>query len=356
LDLQRRLVRTTPLLRLPSLGPCACLAAAVAATAPAQEPAERAARELPSAPEHVRGQPYSRYTTGDALGRRIVFYLSEEPDGSPPMPLVAYVHGSGAQSHFADDGGRLVGQNGHSTIADVVRGRARLLIVEKPGVTFLDAPAEAGGAAHASPEFRREHTRERWTAAVAAALAAARALPQVGKGPVLVAGHSEGGLVAAGLAAELPFVTHVAVLAGGGPTQLFDLLTLARRGTFFRDVSDDPDRRVEHVVAAWRRIQADPDSADQLFFGHPYRRWSSFLRTSTLEQLLATKARIFATQGAEDAAVALESFEALRAGLLAGGATAVFDLVPGVDHSFARSRGDGWAEVWQRVVAWFLAQ
>ena len=48
----------------------------------------------------------------------------------------------------------------------------------------------------------------------------------------LVIGHSEGGIVAAYVAAKLPKVTHVASLAGGGPTQLFDF------------VSNDEDKKV----------------------------------------------------------------------------------------------------------------
>jgi pimeloyl-ACP methyl ester carboxylesterase len=306
----------------------------------------------------LRRQPYHRFFTTDALGRRIVFYLSDEPAGGPPLPLVVYVHGSGCQSHFVNVNGDLQGRNGHSTIADVVRGRARLVIVEKPGVSFLDDPADPGGAVHASEAFRAEHTLERWTEAVHAALEAARALPGVQAGRLLVVGHSEGGIVAAKLAAEDRAITHVAVLAGGGPTQLFDLVNLARRGAFFADISRSPEERVAYALKQWRDIQADPQSPDKLFFGHPYRRWSSFASNSTLEQLLKTDARIYAAQGMEDRAVAWESFEMLRAELIARGRKATFDAVAGADHSFAtRADGppsDGWSELFERIAAWFL--
>lgn len=308
----------------------------------------------------VRRQPYQRFFTRDQFGRQIVFYLSEEPRGTARLPLVVYVHGSGAQSHFVASDGRLQGRNGHSSLADVVRGRARLLIVEKPGVTFLDGPSDPGGATASSPLFRAEHTLDRWTEAVHAAVEAARKLPDIDAAAVLVVGHSEGGLVAAKLAAEHDWITHVAVLAGGGPSQLYDLLALAREGEFFPSISDNANDRVQYVLQEWQKILADPDNQERLFFGHPYRRWSSFLRTSTLEQLLRTRARIYAAQGTEDRAVAWGSFELLRAELLARGKDARFDAVTGGDHSFSivtqGQREDGWTGVLQRVVAWFVGQ
>lgn len=327
--------------------------------ASAAEPAPQASQPYqPQAdPTVLRQQPYHRYFTLDRYGRRIDFYMSEEPKGAAPLPLVVYVHGSGCQSHFVEEDGRLQGRNGHSTIADVVRGRARLVIVEKPGVRFLDAPLDPGGASRASPAFRAEHTLERWAEAVHAALEAARKLPEVLPGRVLIAGHSEGGIVAAKVAAEDRSVTHVAVLAAGGPTQLFDLLTLARRGLLLQSVSKVPQERVDYALDQWRAIQAEPDNTDKLFLGHPYRRWSSFLSTSTLEQLLKTDARIYAAQGTEDQAVSWESFDMLRTELIARGRKAEFDVVVGADHSFAvhsDKASDGWRDLFERVTSWFM--
>lgn len=106
--------------------------------------------------ERVPRQPYDRYFTQDALGRTITFYLSEEP-AEDPLPLVVYVQGSGCGSLFAKRGETdpevaVAGQAGHSTFADVVRGRARLLIIEKPGVSYLD---EAGEVRQASESFAK---------------------------------------------------------------------------------------------------------------------------------------------------------------------------------------------------------
>src|SRR5262249_43647371 len=131
--------------------------------------------------------------------------------------------GSGSQSVFRKAGERVVGGY-QNLLAAESKGRVRVLVVEKPGVQYLDRPPHPGSAEKASEELLNEHTLPRWAEANGAALRAAWTLPSVDSSRTLVAGHSEGGIVAACLAAELPRVTHVASLAGGGPTQLFDFV------------------------------------------------------------------------------------------------------------------------------------
>src|SRR4029077_12477856 len=101
----------------------------------------------------------------------------------------------------------------------------------------------------------------------------------------LVVGHSEGVIVAAHVAATNPLVSHVAVLSGGGPTQLFDLIALALQAQPADRSPDDAKHRAEAIRGGWPRVLADPDSADKLWLGHPHRRWSSFLKNSTVEGL-----------------------------------------------------------------------
>jgi dienelactone hydrolase len=305
----------------------------------------------------VPDQPYERYFTTDRFGREITFYLSTASADRGSLPLVAYVEGSGCASLFEDRDGRVVPAGGHIVVQEVADGVARVLIVEKPGVTFLDRPRtyeERSG----SEEFRREHTLERWAEAIQAAVRAAGRVPGVQPDKVLVIGHSEGGLVACRVARSMPdVVTHVASLAGGGPSQLFDLITGARKGNFFRSVSDDPEARVAYVLDRWRDIQSDPQSTEKLFFGFAYRRWSTFLASSPMEELTGVKARIYLAQGVEDDGVDPASCDALDAHLRAKGQEVVYDRVSGANHSFRirdRPDVDGWEELMDRVVKWFL--
>lgn len=304
--------------------------------------------------ERPAGQPYERYFTHDRFGREITFYVTESKS-KEPLPLVVFVQGSGCGSNFIRlENGRIVPQNGQTTMYDVAKGGIRLLIVEKPGVKYLDRGN--GGTPPDAKVFREEHTLERWSEAITAAMKAAKKIPGVDSKRILVMGHSEGGLVACRVAAMNPSVTHVATLAGGGVTQLYDLMVLARKGVFAGQVSDDPEKRAKFLSDEWKKVLADPNAADKDFLGHPYRRWSSFLATSPSEELSNFKGRIYIGQGLEDVNVDASSADALYAQLLARGKDVTYDRVPGVNHSFSTPddrTGKGWTDEMRRVLAWF---
>ena len=103
---------------------------------------------------------------------------------------------------------------------------------------------------------------------------------------------------------------------------------------------------------------ADPDSADKLWLGHPHRRWSSFLKTSTVEGLSASRAAVFAAHGVLDRSVPVGSFDVLRAELTGRGRDLTALRLEGRDHGFRKTdeapgNVSGFEEVFGRVVAWF---
>jgi len=315
-------------------------------------------RPVPPKLSPLRGQPYLQFKVRDDLGRDVVAYVSEPASGGKAVPLAVYVQGSGCGSHFARQGDRWVPRNGHMGLLEAAQGRFRVLIVEKPGVIPGDdptTPAESAGR----PEFRREHTLERWTEALLAAIRSARTLPGVDRSRLLVVGHSEGGLVASRLARMLPEVTHVAVLAGGGPSQLADLTALVRRGRFLGNVSADPDAREAALQTAWQDILAHPDDPNRLFLGYAYPRWASFLASSPVEELSEVRwARVMVAQGLADDAVEPFTADVLTASLRVQGIDVTEVLVPHADHSFALSGTpgrDGWREVLGQVTDWALS-
>jgi pimeloyl-ACP methyl ester carboxylesterase len=305
------------------------------------------------------GIPYHRYTTQDGLGRTITFYLSAitGPERNAARSVVLLVGGSGCQSLFQKHGDRVFGGL-HNLLLQEAGDRVRVLVVEKPGVCYLDSPRRPGSAEGARPEFLAEHTLERWVEANAAALRAAWTLPAMDRSRTLAIGHSEGGLVVACLAAKMPEVTHVASLAAGGPTQLFSLLereTSARPG----DEAGDATRRRQAVLDEWARIQADPESTTRFWLGHPYRRWSTFLKHSVTDELLRTKARIYLAQGTSDAAQPPTGHEVLVAELRAHCREIREERVEGGDHSFApKNSPPGPPRELQamfcRILGWFL--
>ncbi len=252
----------------------------------------------------VEGWPFERYETVTEDGARVLWYLSEPVGGraeGDDVPLVMWVQGSGFGSHFQERGERVVLVSGASAALRACEGRARLLLVEKAGTAYLDTPERPGSAEGSPLAFREGHTLENWSGAIETALRAAWELEGVSRERTLVAGHSEGGIVAAAIAARVPEVTHVGVLSGGGPTQLYSLIRLARAGAF-GNPSWSPEEAEAWIVRGWERVQNAPDSAEAMFMGHPHRRWSSLVATSPVEQLRQTDAAVFIAQGTEDTA------------------------------------------------------
>jgi pimeloyl-ACP methyl ester carboxylesterase len=308
------------------------------------------------------GIPYHCYSTKDALGRTITFYLSTLPGKKPAakLPVVLIIPGSGCQSVFQKRGSQVSG-GFQNLLLGQAKGRAYILIVEKPGVKYLDQPARPGSAEKASELFLKEHTLPRWAAANVAALQAVWNLPGVASGRTLVVGHSEGGIVAARVAAELPKVTHVASLAGGGPTQLFDFVANSARPRP-GDKPGDAQRRTQAVYDEWARIQKDPESISRFWLGHPYRRWSSFLKHSVTEELLRTKARIYVAAGTRDGVIPVAGHDVLVAELRVRGRDVTAERVEGADHGFQtedmpkKGPPAGMQALLGRVLEWFLTE
>lgn len=337
--------------------------------------------------------PFDRYTTTDEFGREITFYLSvanykpngpkEAPKDAPQnadtkeqietkdaatsgradavakdraLPIAVFIQGSGGGSLFGElpDGRRYGGiQNILLTLAD---GRFRVLCVEKPGVAFLSQATPPGSAEGCTDEFKREHTPERWTAAIVAATRAARALPGIDVSTLLVSGHSEGGDMAAHVGAAMPEATHVAILSAGGPTQLFDMAQLARREQSPGESPAEREARVESAYEAWARIMQDPDSIEKSEWGHPNRRWSTFMKASPVQSALACNAKMFLAYGTLDTSVPVESCDVLRAQLTAAGKDVTTDRRIGEDHGYSKEGQDpraGFTIVFTKMIEWW---
>jgi hypothetical protein len=120
------------------------------------------------------GMQFKRFNTADKLGRDITYYVATPAKAPSPLPLAVFVQGSGCDSQFRQGDGAIVGRM-QDLLAQAVRGRMRVMVVEKPGVHFLDESQQMGSAEGCSAEFLREHTLPRWAEAVGAAVRVLRA-------------------------------------------------------------------------------------------------------------------------------------------------------------------------------------
>ena len=295
----------------------------------------------------VPGTAFRRYSAKDQFGRTITFYLSESaPERS--IPLVVFVQGTGCSSLFHSQNGRIM-QGAFVLLLDSVRGRARVLVVEKPGVQFLDKQADAEDAKTCRPEFLAEHTLDRWTEAIIASIKAADELPGIDRSKTLIVGGSEGGVVAVHVTNVMPSVTYAASIAGGGPNHLFILADYVRRQGL------DPE--VE-VYGCWANILRDPDSTTQFCWGQPYRLWSSLLKTSLIQECLQSRAALYLVHGTADEWSSIAAFDVMRAELAAKQRKAIFERIEGANHSLSqpgKRPEDGLTAAFGRIVDWFLS-
>ncbi len=295
----------------------------------------------------VSGTSFHRYSAKDEFGRTITFYLSES-SSKHSLPLIVFVQGTGCSSLFQNQSGRIM-QGAFALLLDSIRGRARVLVVEKPGVQFLDKQADAEDAKTCRLEFLAEHTLDRWTEAVVASIKTAHELPGVDRSKTLIIGGSEGGVVAVHVTNVMPSVAYAASIAAGGPNHLFILSDYVRRKGL------DPE--VE-VYGCWAKILRDPDSTTEFCWGHPYRLWSSLLKTSLTQECLQSRAALYLVHGTADEWSSIAAFDVMRAELAAKQRKAVFERLEAANHSLTqpgKRPEDGLTAAFGRIVDWFLS-
>lgn len=301
---------------------------------------------------HVPGQPYIKYVIRENPGRdSITFYLSEFSSAST-LPLLVYVQGSGNSSLFSKGNGDGINPtSGHITWAYEAKDKARLLIIEKPGVNYLDQVED-------NNEFDKKFSLENWTDRIEQVIRFVIKNENTDTAKIMIAGHSEGGLVAARVAKQMhKLISNVAVLAGEGPSQLYSLYSFAASGIFFNAAGFTNKERIDSLTRTWKNILSDPSSTSKKFWGFTYLRWSSFLKTSVCEELNGYTGKVFILQGDADKNVLPESARILYITLLSKGKNVTMQMIPGADHSFNINDHveiNGWELIIRKSIEWFL--
>lgn len=302
--------------------------------------------------QKIARQPYYKYCLPNKVIKdSVTFYLSEN-NSTTKLPLLIYIQGSGNNSLFnKTNDGKIYPTTGHMTWFDNSQSKIRILIVEKPGVHFLQISGE-------NELFDRTFSLNTWSERIKSVIQYVTKNENIDTEKIMIVGHSEGGLVAAKVANKLAnTISNVAILAGEGPSQLYSLYKLTEAGELFYTQNPDKQTRLDSLNKAWERIQEDPNSTIEKFWGLTYLRWFTFLKTSVMEQLHGYNGKILIVQGTNDKNVFPESANILYADLKSKGKNVTLDLVEGADHSFNfvnDMNRNGWSEVSKKCLAWFL--
>lgn len=301
--------------------------------------------------ESLPNLPYDKYEL-KIDNDSITFYLSVTSHGEN-LPLIIFVQGSGMNSLFTkNQNGQIRTEYGFRAWFNVAQGKYRILIVEKPGVKYLQSGE--------SKAFDAKFSLENWSQTIVDAINYVTEYERIDTRKILLAGHSEGGIVVARVARLMQDkISNVAVMAGEGPPQLYSLYKLADDGTFFNAKEQNlttSEQRTNYLIDRWKDILTDPNSTDKKFFGFTYLRWSSMLKTSVIEELSGYNGKILIVQGTSDIAVYPESAIVSFTTLLSKGKHVELELIEKADHSFNISDKpniDGWKSVIENIIKWF---
>lgn len=300
--------------------------------------------------ESLTNQSYNKYELKTSKDT-ITFYLSITSK-KENLPLVVYIQGSGWNSLFNERNGKVVPTSGHSIWADVGKEKYRILIVEKPGVNYLQTEE--------SKEFQEKFSLETRSNTIVEAINYVVQNEKIDSNKILIAGHSEGGIVASRVANIMKDkISNVVIMAGEGVSQLYSLYKLADDGTFFNTKEHNmptSEQRIQYLTNRWKDILAEPNSTEKKFFGFTYLRWSSMLGTSVIDELENYNGKILFVQGDADKAVYPETATVAYVTLLTKGRNVELQLVENADHSFRildKPEIDGWKMVIENIFNWF---
>jgi alpha-beta hydrolase superfamily lysophospholipase len=264
-------------------------------------------------------------------------------------PLVVFVQGSRVVPLF-----ELIAADGAETtlrsalpfdVADLLSARSltcHLAFLERRGLRSFQVAAATSGIPQGASAGVSKPDRVSDVADAVSALAAEEWVSQV-----LLVGHSEGADVAAGVTQLLgPRIAAVALLAGAGPSQLFDFVAAARR------TADDEGVRRAFEDILW--LSSSAASGD--YRGLPVERWTSFaLESSPLEDLQGCAVPVFVAHGTDDDAASIEGADVFVVELMRRNRERpVFYLVlPELNHRFVSRDGrSSFADVLWLFLEW----
>lgn len=262
---------------------------------------------------------YSTLTADDGYKvprYRLMDWDGDHPRYATPRGVLYYVQGSSDDTVL----------NATERLAAAAAMGMDILMIERRGVTKEGLASPADAARFATKQVRVADTLK---------LISEDLKQRTSSGPVILCGASEGGDVAAAVAAREPRITHVVLLgSGGGMTQAEELLSAWKQLPPQLGVKTRGD-----LEAVFADIRANPE-ADKQWYGHPYRRWASYAFDRPLDDLLKVTAPILLAQGDADTSVPPASARAVRDAFTAAGKTNLtYHEYTGADHRFARADG-----------------
>jgi len=153
---------------------------------------------------------------------------------------------------------------------------------------------------------------------------------------IIAIGYSEGGQVVSKLAIKNKKITKIVSIVGGGLNQLNDFITTerlkAQKGLIS---SDSAQTNIDSLYEQFKDIYKYPNATDRFWLGHTYKRWASFCKESSLENMLKLKIPILQVASAYDENSPITGNDFTKLEFIKQGKTNLtYKVYPNCDHWF----------------------
>jgi len=259
------------------------------------------------------------------------FHTSGE---GPDKPLLIYLDGSGAYPLF-----QKVSQGMASTVMlDIkkVTEKYCLVLISKPSVAFIDSTSMNNPQNNPifEPEYYRKTLSLDWRAEAAnQVINFLVAKKEFKNQKVILLGFSEGAQVAPLVANKNKRVTHLMCMGGNGLNHLFDPIIQVRLKMYAGYYTPDQAQQIiDSLKNQYVKIYQDPNSTEKQWWGHTYKRWSSFDSKMPVEMLLKLNIPIYWVNGGLDDNPILSSDFIAISFIRAGKNNFTHKVYPNYDH------------------------
>jgi pimeloyl-ACP methyl ester carboxylesterase len=244
---------------------------------------------------------FTHYTIDHPVLKKIDVHVTRDKSNKK-KPLIVYLDGSGNFPLFSK-----TKQGYSSSVPFRVRKYSKdyyIALISKPGVPFSDSMRTESNGRRYYPETPDFHARNSldWRSQAASETIdlLVKKLP-IDTDHIIVIGYSEGSQVAPAVAVLNKKVTHVVCMVGNSLNQLYDFLLDARLKVARNEVTPEEGQQItDSLYHVYEKIYDDPLSTDKFFYGFAYLRWSSFSKTTPLENMLKLDIPILYVAGGKD--------------------------------------------------------
>lgn len=172
---------------------------------------------------------------------------------------------------------------------------------------------------------------------------------------VAVFGYSEGFYVAAKLAVQNKYITHLGIGGGGGYSDFYDFVLSNLKEVTAKTKSADSAIAVNStIISSLEKIMEEPESL-KMKYGYTFKRWASFAEPA-LANLIQVNLPIYQVHGTDDDNTPIESAYAVPVEFARLKKTNLtFKAFPGANHSLITHADGKEVDHWNEMLSDFFS-